>query len=95
MSAIDTLISAIENAFPGARISRLQASSPGDDCGLWFVTHPGSDAEVQVESHDGEFPFLIENSKNDTRITTNDIEETIATLRWTLGRYQSHDSSAA
>ena len=92
---IEKLIPAIRAAFPGVQVKQLQTSLPADDDGLWFVTHPDADVEVQVESHDGEFPFLIENSKNDTRVTTSDIDETIAALRWTLGRYQTHDTSAA
>ena len=95
MSAIDQLIPAIKAALPGVAVRQLETSLPGDDAGLWFVSHPNSAVEVNVESHNGEFPFLIENSRNDTRVTTADIEETIAALRWTLGRYQSHDSTAA
>ena len=95
MPAIDELIEAIKAALPDVQVRRLQTSLPGDDAGLWFVSHPRSNVEVNVESHDGEFPFLIENSRNDTRVTTTDIEETIAALRWTLSRYEVQDSSAA
>jgi hypothetical protein len=95
VSAIDELIPAINAALPGAVVKQLETSLPADDAGLWFVTHPGARVEINIESHNGEFPFLIENSRNDTRVTTSDIEETIAALRWTLSRYQSKDSSAA
>jgi hypothetical protein len=34
---------------------------PGaDDNGLWYITHPAGLAEVQVESHSGNAPFLVE-----------------------------------
>lgn len=95
MAAIDELIQAIKAALPDVQVRQLQTSLPGDDAGLWFVSHPKSTVEVNVESHNGEFPFLIENSRNDTRVTTTDIEETIAALRWTFSRYQMKDSSAA
>lgn len=95
MTAIEQLIPAIKAVLPGVVVRQLQAALPGDDTGLWFVSHPDSKVEVNVESQDGEFPFLIENSRNDTRVTTSDIEETIAALQWTLGRYQAQDSSAA
>jgi hypothetical protein len=95
LAAIDDLISTMKSALPGVQVRQLQTSLPGDDAGLWFVTHPDADVEINLESHDGGFPFLIENSRNDTRVTTTDIDETIAALRWTLGRYQAHDSSAA
>lgn len=95
MAPIDELIQVMKTAMPDVQFRQLQTSLPGDDAGLWFVSHPKSDVELNVESHDGGFPFLIENSRNDTRVTTTDIEETIAALRWTLGRYPVQDSSAA
>lgn len=95
MKAIERLIPAIKAALPGARVRQLHTTHPGDDAGVWFVTQPEASVEVNLESHDGEFPFLIENSRNDTRVTTSDIEETIAAVRWTLGRYRQQDSSAA
>jgi hypothetical protein len=95
MKAIEQLIPAIKAALPGVQVKQLQTSLPADDDGLWFVTHPAYDVEINLESFTGEFPFLIENSRNDTRVTTNDIDETIAALKWTLGRYKAQDSSAA
>jgi hypothetical protein len=93
MSAIEQLIPAIEAAFPGVQVKQLQTSLPADDDGLWFLTHPGSNVEVNVEPRNREFPVLIENSRDDTRVTTTNIDETIAALRCTFARYQ--DSSAA
>ena len=95
MTTLDKLFQAIKTALPDVLIKQVETSHAGDDAGLWFVTHPNSNVEVNLESHNGEFPFLIENSRNDTRVTTTDIEETVAALRWTLSRYQVHDSSAA
>jgi hypothetical protein len=95
MKPIDQLMTAIKSSIPGVQIRQLRPTLSADDAGLWFVTHPDSSVEVNVESHDGEFPFLIENSRNDTRVTTTDLAETITALRWTLGRYQTQGSSAA
>ena len=95
MQAIDQLIVALRSAIPGVHIEQLKTTFPADDAGLWFVTHPEASVEVNIESHDGGFPFLIENSRNDTRVTTTDLEETLTTLRWNLGRYRTQDSPAA
>jgi hypothetical protein len=95
MKPIDRLIVTLQTALPGVEVRQLQASHPGDDTGLWFVRHPESSVEVNVESRDGDFPFLIENSRNDTRVTTTDLDETLAILRWTLGRYRAQGPPAA
>ncbi len=95
MKPIDQLMKSLKSAIPGVQIRQLQPALPADDAGLWFITHPDFDVEVNVESHDGEFPFLIENSRNDTRVTTTDLAETITALRWTLGRYLTQGTSAA
>jgi hypothetical protein len=95
MKPVDQLMTALKSAIPGVQIRQLQPTLPADDAGLWFITHPDSNVEVNVESHDGEFPFLIENSRNDTRVTTTDLAETITALRWTFGRYQTQGTTAA
>ena len=95
MKAIEQLVAALKSAIPGIQVRQLRVAHPGDDDGLWFVTHPDCSVEINLESHDGEFPFLIENSRNDTRVTTTDIEETINAVRWTLGRYRAQGSPAA
>ena len=95
MKTIERLIQSLKAALPGVEIRQLRASQPGDDTGLWFVRHPDCGVEVNIESSDGEFPFLIENSRNDTRVTTTDMDETLTILRWTLGRYRVQNSPAA
>jgi hypothetical protein len=95
MKPIDQLLTSLKSALPGVQIRQLQPALPADDAGLWFITHPDSNVEINVESHDGDFPFLIENSRNDTRVTTADLAETITALRWTLGRYQTQGTSVA
>jgi hypothetical protein len=95
MTSIERVASALTAVLPGVEIRRLQVSHPGDDAGLWFVSHPDCSVEINIESHDGEFPFLIENSRNDTRVTTADLDETITALRWTLDRYRKQGTPAA
>jgi len=47
---------------PGVHIHQLNVSDPRvDDDGLWFATMPGyAKAAVQIESPNGNCPFLIE-----------------------------------
>ena len=85
MRAIDRVIASIKAAMPGMAVRQLQVAHPGDDSGLWFFTHPGSRVEVNVESSDGEFPFLIENSENGIRMTTTTDEDTIAAVSLVMG----------
>jgi hypothetical protein len=80
MTPIEDFIVAISTALPGVRIRQLQVTHPADDAGLWFVTHPASGVEVNVEPYNGEFPFLIENSKDDSRLSTVTVEETVSAV---------------
>ena len=58
---IDTVIDLIRRRLPGISVDQLQVKHRGaDDNGLWFFSHPVGRFEVQLESNNGEFPFLIE-----------------------------------
>jgi hypothetical protein len=86
MRAIDRVIDAIRSALPGARVEQLQVKFPGaDDDGLWFVNHPDSEIEVNIESSTGEPPFLIESSRNDARVRASDLDAVIAAVATALG----------
>jgi hypothetical protein len=85
MRAIDHVIDAIRSTLPGARVEQLKVKFPADDDGLWFVNHPNSDVEVNIESSTGELPFLIENSRNDARVTANSLDDTVAAVATALG----------
>lgn len=60
---IDRIIRRLQAEYPALRAKQLRVAHPGaDDDGLWFVSHPGAPLEVQIESPDGNCPFLIENA---------------------------------
>ena len=85
MRTIDRVIDAIRSTLPGARIEQLKVKFPSDDDGLWYVNHPNSDVEVNIESSTGELPFLIENSGNGARVTANSLDDTVAAVATALG----------
>ena len=65
---IDTVIDLIRARLPGISVEQLQVKHPGaDDDGLWFFSHPAGQFEAQLESHNGEFPFLIESDGTSLR----------------------------
>src|SRR5690242_780159 len=57
---IDQIIAAVKHQVPGVRILQMHKTHAGDDDGLWWFSIPGVESEVQVESSDGNCPFLIE-----------------------------------
>ena len=60
---IDVVIEKLQRAFPAIAVEQLRMPHPGDDDGIWFFTYPGVDDEVQLESPDGQAPFLIESNR--------------------------------
>ena len=61
----DHIIERLKVALPTVQIAQLQTTHLGDDDGLWFIRLPGNPCEVQIESRDGNCPFLIESDFND------------------------------
>lgn len=73
---IDKIIRQIRQLFPVVKIEQLTVSNPADDDGIWyFWLHESSNDLIQVESPDGECPFVIENMRNDERLIGNTVEE--------------------
>jgi hypothetical protein len=65
---IDTVIDLIKARLPGISVDQLQVKHPGaDDNGLWFFSHPAGRFEAQLESHNGEFPFLVDSDGTQLR----------------------------
>ncbi len=65
---IDQITELLRRHIPGVQITQLQVTHPGaDDDSIWFITVPGREGEVQIESSSGNCPFLIEsNISSDT-----------------------------
>ena len=62
---IDLVISAVKAVLPDIVVNQLQVKHPGaDDDGLWFFSHPLGQFEAQLESPDGQLPFLVESDGN-------------------------------
>jgi hypothetical protein len=58
-SDIDQITESLRTEVPGTEVAQLQVTHPGtDDNGVWFITIPGRDGEVQIESSNGG-PILI------------------------------------
>jgi tRNA U34 2-thiouridine synthase MnmA/TrmU len=57
---IDDIIGELNKQTPTIRIEQQKKSKPGDDDGIWFITVDGLEGEIQIESPDGEPPFMIE-----------------------------------
>lgn len=66
MRDIDTIAHILRERHPALDVRQLSVSHPGaDDDGLWFFTHPGASHDVQLESTDGNCPFLFETGAGD------------------------------
>ena len=58
---LDAVIALIKARLPGISVEQLQVKHPGaDDGGLWFFSHPAGRFEAQLESQNGDFPFILE-----------------------------------
>ena len=78
MRDVEEIIRLINDAAPSVVVRQLQVRNPGeDDDGLWFLTRPGCEFEVQIESSTGMCPFLIETDENDVRYKTDSVEDTV------------------
>ena len=82
MRDLDKIIDRLKAEMPGVQIRQLQVSRPGvDDDGLWFITMPGRSQEVEIESSDGNCPFLIESDFSHETFNAYTIDEVILTVR--------------
>ena len=81
MRDIDRIIQSIMKICPTVKVRQLEVSHPGgDDDGIWFFEQSGSEFEVQLESPEGMYPFLVETDENDARLIANSTEEAVQTL---------------
>ncbi|PHS10128.1 MAG: hypothetical protein COA78_11530 [Blastopirellula sp.] len=84
MNDIDTIIYQLGIKHPQWVVTQLNVTHEADDNGLWFITKPDSDAEIQLESSSGNFPFLVESTNSNHRITATDVEATIQAIEAAL-----------
>jgi hypothetical protein len=76
---INRVIDELRRGFPEIDCEQLRVKHPGaDDDGLWFFTHPHGVGEVQLESSDGMFPFMVEGNDSDARDIVHTVEQAAA-----------------
>ncbi len=81
MRDIERIIGVIGEMYPAVEVRQLKVLDPGaDDEGLWFFRQPESRFEVQIESGNGMYPFLVETDETPDRRTTNSVAETVHAL---------------
>lgn len=78
---IDLIAERLVADIPGVHIAQLNVTHPGDDDGLWFIRIPNEEATVQIESSNGNCPFLVESDFNDDRSYGHSIEETVGVIK--------------
>jgi len=79
---IDRIIERLKAEIPDIHIVQLQVGHPrADDDGLWFIEVPGHTEKVQVESSNGECPFLIESDFSTASSHGHSVEEVISMVR--------------
>jgi hypothetical protein len=83
---VDAIIEQLKLAHPGISAEQLAVSHPSaDDNGVWFFRHPGSAAEIQMESATGNAPFLIESSMSRDHCVADTVPQVVALVVAGLG----------
>jgi hypothetical protein len=83
---IDTVLATLTRALPGLRWEQLRVAHPdADDAGVWFVAHPASPHELQLETSTGMFPILLEGSDGPERDILSSVAEVVARVAVRLG----------
>lgn len=79
---IDFITEQLIASVPGIVIVQLKVPNPGaDDDGLWFINIPDRKNQVQIESSEGNCPFLIESAFNDERFHGHTVQEVVETVK--------------
>jgi len=81
---IDQIVERLTAVIPGICVQQVPATHPADDDGLWFIGPPGREREVQIESIDGNGPFLIETNVGGQRFNVRNVPEAVAIIRMLL-----------
>ena len=83
---IDTIVAVLTARHPRLLVEQLRVKHPGaDDDGIWFFNHPDSPFEVQLESSDGSFPFLVETDRHRERGLATTVAEAVELVESWLG----------
>lgn len=77
MKDIVAIITRLKNVHADLNVTQLAATHLSDDDGIWFIKSTNFSGEIQLESSNGECPFLIESDLNEKRQTACTIDDTI------------------
>lgn len=67
--------------FPEVIVDQLKVTHPADDDGLWYFHLPENPKDdIQIESPDGNCPFLIENMRDDNRKSGENVEQVVSII---------------
>ena len=79
---IDHIIERLTTEIAGVQVTQLRVTHPGlDDDGVWFIRMSGRAEEIQIESSDGCYPFVIESDFSAERFQANSIDEVVSAVR--------------
>jgi hypothetical protein len=78
---IDRIIESLKREFPAVQVTQLQVTHPADDDGLWFINVPGKSRKIQIESPDGNCPFLIEFDGSTKQLHGKTVDDVLAKFR--------------
>ena len=79
MRDVDQIIQELKTRHPELVIEQLKVSHPGaDDDGIWFITAPDLPGEIQIESWNGQCPFLIESHFSNKQLNSSTTQDTVA-----------------
>ena len=78
---IDKISQLLRQEFPLIQIEQLKTVHPTDDDGLWFIRWPNKKGEVQIESVNGNCPFIIESTKFNKSLQGKTVEDVVAKTR--------------
>jgi len=56
---VDQIIERLTAEFPHIHVRRLPVLQPTDESGQWLLALPDRGTQVQIETHNGNAPFLI------------------------------------
>lgn len=78
---VDKIIEVIKEKFSGVKVESVNPFVPGSFYqGLWFFNIPNVDGEIQIESSNGNCPFLVESHLNDDRYNGYSVVEVVSII---------------
>ncbi len=75
---IDRIIAATRELVSDLEVTQLQEYWPADDDGLWFFRGRPGGNEVQIESWNGDCPFIVEHDRGSEAYTETTVADVVA-----------------